>query len=80
MFKFIFSLSFLFIFSNSYAATCTTTSRTNYSSNQVLTSTALNADFNQLVTKANSFDLGCGTDGTLEFSSLNAADFASITN
>ena len=78
--KYLIALIFLCFSMAGFSATCTTTSRTNYSSNQVLTSTALNADFNQLVTKANSFDLGCGTDGTLEFSSLNTSDFASITN
>lgn len=63
-----------------FGATCTETTRTNYSAGQVLTSSALNADFNQLVTKANSFDGGCVADGTLEFSALNLTDFASVSN
>lgn len=69
-----------FILSSAYAATCTTTSRTNYSLGQKLTSSALNADLNQLITKVNSLDGGCVTDGTLEASSLNATDFAAVTN
>ena len=60
------------------AGTCTSTTRSNYSSNQVLTSSALNADFNQLVTKLNAFDGGCITDGTLEQTALNASDFSAL--
>jgi hypothetical protein len=72
MIKFI----LLFLISlNLYAATCTTTTRTNYTSSQVLSSSALNADFNQLVTKANAFDGGCVTDQTLELSALKDSDF-----
>ena len=63
-----------------YAATCTTTTRTNYTTGQILTAGALNADLNQLVTKANAFDGGCVTDGTVEFAALNSTDFASIIN
>lgn len=58
-----------------HSATCSNTTRTNYVTNQILTSSALNADFNQLVTKLNAFDGGCVTDGTLEFSALNTSDF-----
>jgi hypothetical protein len=75
-----FILLFLFIFSSAYGATCTTTTRSNYSTGQVLSSSSLNADFNQLVTKVNSLDGGCVTDGTLEASSLNATDFAAVIN
>ena len=77
--KYIFILFTLISF-ETFAATCTTTTRTNYSTGQVLTSTALNADLNQLVTKVNSLDGGCVTDGTLEAASLNATDFATVTN
>lgn len=73
MLKFLFFLPFVFLISNSYGATCTNTTRTNYSSNQVLTSSALNADFNQLVTKANALDGGCVTDGTLEYTALDSS-------
>lgn len=76
----ILSILFFFASLNAFGATCTTTTRTNYSSGQTLTSTALNADFNQLVTKANAFDGGCVTDGTLEASALNSTDFAAVTN
>lgn len=69
-----------FIFTSAYGATCTTTTRTNYQTGQVLTSSALNADFNQLVTKVNSLDGGCVADGTLEAGALNSTDFAAVTN
>jgi hypothetical protein len=75
----IFILLLLVIFSlNSFGATCTSTTRTNYVTSQVLTSSALNADFNQLVTKANSFDGGCVADGTLELSAMNTTDYAPV--
>jgi hypothetical protein len=78
--KIIFTLlAFLFVI-EAYSATCSTTTRTNYSAGQVLTSSALNADFNQIVSKVNSLDGGCVTDGTLEASALNASDFATVTN
>lgn len=80
MIKIFISLFFLLLTINSHAGTCTTTSRTNYTSGQVLTSTALNADFNQLVSKVNSLDGGCISDGTIEFSALNSADFSTIVN
>jgi hypothetical protein len=70
----------LSITNEAYSATCSSTSRTNYSTGQTLTSSALNADFNQLVSKVNSLDGGCVTDGTLEASALSAADFATVTN
>lgn len=73
--KTLFSILF-FVASVAHAGTCTTTTRSNYNVNQILTSSALNADFNQLVTKANAFDGGCVTDGTLESGSLNSTDFA----
>lgn len=76
----ILSILFFFASLNAFGATCTTTTRTNYTTGQTLTSTALNADFNQLVTKANAFDGGCVTDGTLEASALNSTDFAAVTN
>lgn len=77
--KYFILLTF-FILSSAYGATCTTTSRTNYSTGQVLTSSALNADLNQLVTKVNGLDGGCVTDGTLEAAALNSTDFAAVTN
>lgn len=71
---------FIFTLSTAFAGTCSTTTRTNYSSGQTLTSSALNADFNQLVTKVNALDGGCVTDGTLEAGALNSTDFAAVTN
>lgn len=67
-----------FLSVTTFGATCTSTTRNNYVTNQVLTSSALNADFNQLVTKANAFDGGCVTAGTLEYDSLNTTQFAPI--
>lgn len=69
---------FTLIYGTVYASTCTTTSRTNYSTNQVLTSSALNSDFNQLVAKANSFDGGCITAGTIEYDNLNSTQFTPL--
>lgn len=63
-----------------FSATCTNTTRTNYSTGQVLTSSALNADLNQLVTKLNAFDGGCTTSGTLEFDALNTSNFGAMLN
>lgn len=74
--KHIISLIIFIISASAFSATCTSTSRNNYSTNQILTSSALNADFNQLVTKANAFDGGCITDGSLEDDALNTTDFA----
>lgn len=76
----LFTFLALFLASNAFAGTCATTSRTNFSSGQVLTSSALNADFNQLVSKVNSLDGGCVTDGTVEAAALNSTDFATVTN
>ena len=62
-----------------FGATCASTTRTNYTTNQVLTSSALNADFNQLVTKVNALDGGCVTDGTLEFSAIDSTQWGAVT-
>lgn len=59
----------------SFGATCTSLSRNNYSTNQILTSSALNADFNQIVTGHNAFDAGCVTSGSLESDALNSTQF-----
>lgn len=73
-------LSFI-IFLTSLSAlggTCTSISRSNYVANTVLTSSALNLDFNTVYTAVNAFDGGCVTDGTLELSALNTSDFAAL--
>lgn len=62
----LFTMSF-----NSFSGTCTSISRTAYSTQEILTSAALNADFDQLVTGHNVFDLGCSTAETLEADALN---------
>lgn len=73
-------LLFSLFLSFAYAGTCSSLSRNNYSANSILTSTALNADFNQLITQVNNFDLGCGASGTLELDALNTSDFAALLN
>jgi hypothetical protein len=78
--KLLFFLIFSLMSFNLFAAACSTTTRTNYGYSTVLTSTALNADFNQLVTKVNAFDGGCITDGSLKLASLNSSDFSALTN
>lgn len=73
-------LLILILIGSAYSATCTQTTRTNYTSGQILTAASLNADLNQLVTKVNGLDGGCVTDGTIEASALNSADFATLLN
>lgn len=79
-------LSFIFyvILGVGYCGTCSSITRTNYVANSVLTSTALNADFNQLLDAGshglNDFDGGCVTDGTLEDGALNTTDYAVLLN
>lgn len=78
--KIFLTLSFLLFASVSMAGTCTSLSRSNYSANSILTSSALNLDFNTIYGAYNSIDGGCVQDGTLEFAALNASDFGSITS
>lgn len=59
-----------------FAGTCSSISRINFAANSVLTSTALNSQFNTVYNHANNLDGGCVTDGTLESSALNTSDFA----
>jgi hypothetical protein len=58
-----------------YGGTCTSISRTNNAANSVLTSAKYNADLNSSYSNQNAYDLGCGTDGTLESGALNTTDF-----
>lgn len=59
-----------------FAGTCSSISRTNFAANSVLTSTALNSQFNTVYNHTNALDGGCVTDGTLESTALNTSDFA----
>lgn len=61
-----------------YAGTCTSISRTNYTSGQVLTSSSLNSQLNTVYSAANALDGGCVTDGTLEDGALNTTDFETL--
>lgn len=71
----LFLVIFMFVVANAEAGTCTSISRTNNSSNQVLTSTKYNLDHNTAYTAINAADGGCITDGTLEDGALNTTDF-----
>lgn len=66
-----FILSFISV--NIFSATCATTTRTNYGYGSVLTSSSLNTDFNQLVTKLNAMPGGCITDGTLASTAMDSS-------
>ena len=65
---------------NAFGGTCTTISRTNFSANQILTSSDLNSQLNNIYAPFNSAagaaDGGCIADGTLEFAAVNATDWA----
>lgn len=54
------------LFAADIYAACSLTTRTNYTAGQVLSASALNADFNQLVTKANDFTGECLTNSTID--------------
>jgi len=72
--------AFFLVTQNAKAGTCTTISRTDNSSNSVLTSTKYNADHNTAYSAHNSFDGGCVTVGTLEPDSLNTTQFDVVLN
>ncbi len=67
---------FSFITVSAFAGTCTTVSRSNFTFEQILTSSDLNTQFNDLYNAHNAYDGGCITDGTLEDGALNTTDFA----
>lgn len=68
-------LLFLLV-SSAYAGTCTSISRTNYTTNQVLESSSLNTNLNTAYSAINAHDGGCIIDGTIELAAFNATDFA----
>ena len=72
----VFILAFLTF--GAYAGTCTSVSRTNASSNTVLTSSKYNTDLNTLYSAHNAYDGGCITSGTIEADALLATDFPEI--
>lgn len=78
--KILFLFLSLFLTTNLFGATCTSISRSNYSANSVLGSSALNTDFNTVYNAANALDGGCITDNTLELSALNTTDFSGLLN
>lgn len=53
--------------------------RTNYSANSILTSTALNADFNQILTRINDFPADKLTDATVTKDKLASGAMANLT-
>jgi hypothetical protein len=73
--KLIISLFFLLTSFKAFSLCSTVLSRNNYTTNQVLTSSALNTDFNQLVTKTNEIDGDCITDATLPRAKLETSAF-----
>lgn len=74
--EFLLLLFVLLITRSSFGACDSPLSRTNYSANQVLTSTALNADLNQLITGVNTVDGSCLSDDTVTFAKLDSTSFA----
>lgn len=72
-------LTFLFSI-KAFSATCTSPSYSNYTFGQVLSSSSLNTNFNNLFNFASAIDGGCVSDGTLEFSAVNTTDWAVALN
>lgn len=72
------SLILFLVTSTAFGATCTGISRSNYNTNQVLTSSQLNTDFNTAYSAANAFDGGCVNAGSLEFDALNTTQFSPL--
>lgn len=68
----------LFFTQTLFAGTCTSLSRSNYSANSVLTSSALNSDFNTIYNAYNAFDGGCISSGSLEADALSTTDFSAL--
>lgn len=62
----------------SIAGTCSSISRTNYTSGQVLTSSSLNTQLNSAYTFLNAYDGGCITSATLESDALDTTSFAAV--
>lgn len=73
------ALLILFLFTLPAFAACSNVTRSNYVSNQILTSSALNTDFNQLVTRINALPGDCITDGTVGSSKLDTSTLQPIT-
>ncbi len=74
--KWILLLCLIFAF-DAYSA-CTSATRTNFTTNQVLTSSRLNSELNNLVSTVNAFDGGCINSGSVEAASLNSTEFAPL--
>lgn len=72
-------LLLLFIITQvSIGGTCSSISRTNYTSGQVLTSSSLNTQLNSAYTFLNAYDAGCITSATLESDALDTTSFAAV--
>lgn len=63
----------------SFSGTCSSISRTNYTSGQVLTSSSLNTQLNTAYTFLNAYDGGCIAAGSLESDALDSTSFAAVT-
>ncbi len=69
----------LFTLKTTFAGTCSFISRTNYTSQQVLTSSSLNTQFNTAYSFLNAYDGGCISSGTLESDALDSTSFGALT-
>lgn len=69
---------FAALFSTAYAGTCTSISRSNFSPNTVIQSSAMNSQLNTVYNHVNDLDGGCIDDGTLEAAALNSTEFAPL--
>lgn len=68
----------LLLISFELKAACTSATRSNFSANQVLTSSRLNSEFNSIVSTLNAYDGGCISAGSVEAAALNSTEFAPI--
>lgn len=73
-------LLLIFISFELFAGTCSSISRTDYGTRDILTSTSLNTQLNAAYSSINTADGGCIVDGTLEKGSLNTTDFDVVLN
>lgn len=74
--KWIFLL--LVFFAYQAESACTSATRSAFTANQVLTSSRLNSEFDNLISTVNSFDGGCINSGSVEAASLNSTEFAPL--
>jgi hypothetical protein len=59
-------------------AACNTATRSNFTTGQVLTSSRLNSEFNNVLTAINAYDGGCINSGSVEAAALDSTEFAPL--